>query len=133
MIALLALLLASPEPEIRAVLDKQVADWNRGNVEAFMQGYEDSPATAFVSSAGVTRGYAEVLANYKKRYPTQAAMGVLKFTDLEVKLLSRDSAHVTGRFHLERSDAAGGNRFGWFTLLFRRTAKGWKIILDHTS
>ena len=30
---------ASPAPAIRAVLDKQVVDWNRGDMDAFAAGY----------------------------------------------------------------------------------------------
>ena len=48
-------------------------------------------------------------------------------------LSSTDYAAVIGRFHLDRSQEAGGESSGIFTLLFHRTAQGWKVILDHTS
>ena len=41
---------------VRAVLDEQVAAWNRGDVEAFMEGYARSSETTFVSGANVVRG-----------------------------------------------------------------------------
>ena len=132
--ALLALPLlgASPEQEIRRVLDDQVAAWNRGDVSAFMEGYEKSDATTFVS-ATVTKGHAQVLASYLKRYPTRDRMGTLRFSDPEIRRLGTEYASVIGRFHLDRSAEAGGEAAGIFTLLFRKTAQGWKIILDHTS
>jgi len=40
---------------------------------------------------------------------------------------------VIGRYHLDRSQQAGGEGNGVFTLVFHRTPRGWKIILDHTS
>ena len=128
----LPLLAAAPEQQIRQVLDDQVAAWNRGDIPAFMDGYDKSESTTFIS-ATVTKGHAQVLANYLKRYPTPEKMGVLKFTDLEIKLLGADYASVIGRFHLDRSTEAGGEASGIFTLVFHRTAQGWKVILDHTS
>jgi ketosteroid isomerase-like protein len=123
-------LAASPEEQIRKVLDDQTAAWNRGDVVAFMAGYDDS--ATFVGSV-VTKGHAEVLANYRKRYPTREKMGTLRFSDLEVHPLEANYAYVLGRFHLERGPDGGGPASGIFTLLFKRTAQGWKIILDHTS
>jgi ketosteroid isomerase-like protein len=32
-----------------------------------------------------------------------------------------------------RSAEGGGDASGKFTLVLRKTAQGWKIILDHTS
>ena len=36
------------EQEIRVVLDKQVVDWNKGDVAAFMEGYQSDDQTTFV-------------------------------------------------------------------------------------
>jgi uncharacterized protein (TIGR02246 family) len=123
---------ASSELDIRSVIEAQQAAWNRGDVDAFMAGYEASDATTFVG-ATVTHGYQQVLENYHRRYPTKAKMGQLAFSDLEVKLLGADYASVIGKWHLTRTPDAGGDVGGIFTLLFRKTAGGWKIILDHTS
>jgi ketosteroid isomerase-like protein len=123
---------ASPEQAIRSVLSDQVQDWNRGNIDAFMKGYEDSPNTLFLGKA-IQRGYEQVRRRYHNQYPTAEKMGQLKFSDLSVALLGDDYASVTGTFQLTRSATAGGNASGIFSLLFRRTLSGWKIILDHTS
>lgn len=122
----------TPEAAIRAVLSAQVAAWNRGDVRAFMDGYERSEQTTFVG-ATVTKGHAQVLANYLKRYPTPAAMGALTFSGLEIRPLGDSYASVLGHFRLDRPASAGGPKSGIFTLLFRKTPLGWKVILDHTS
>ena len=129
---LAVLLAASPESDIRRVLDDQVAAWNRGDVRTFMDGYENSSATTFVGST-VTKGHAEVLAHYIERYPTREKMGTLRFSDIEIHPLCPDYASVIGHFHLDRTQEAGGEASGIFTLLFKRTPGGWKVILDHTS
>ncbi len=131
-LAALPLLAASPEAAIRKVLDDQVTAWNRGDIPGFMDGYDKSESTTFVSTT-VTRGHAQVLAGYLKRYPTPEKMGTLRFSDLEIHALGPDYASVLGRFHLERSKEAGGEAAGIFTLLFHKTASGWQVILDHTS
>jgi len=128
----LPLLAASPEQDIRRVLDDQVAAWNRGDIPAFMEGYDKSESTTFVGST-ITKGHAEVLADYRKRYPTPEKMGTLRFSDLEVRPLGPGYASVIGRFHLDRPAQAGGEASGIFTLLFHKTGQGWKVILDHTS
>ena len=120
------------EGDIRSVLEAQQAAWNRGDVEGFMQGYEASEATTFVG-ATITHGYQQVLDNYRRRYPTKEKMGQLAFSELGVRLLGGDYASVIGKWHLARSTDEGGDKGGIFTLLFRKTARGWKIILDHTS
>src|SRR5260221_3249186 len=122
----------STEDAIRAVLTAQQDAWNRGDVDGFMSGYDASEATTFVG-ATITKGYRQVLENYRHRYPTKEKMGRLTFSAIEVTPLGAEFASVIGRFHLDRTAEAGGPASGIFTLLFRKTAGGWKIILDHTS
>ena len=126
------LMAAPPESDIRKVLDDQVAAWNRGDIPAFMTGYDNSPDTTFVG-ANVSKGYAAVLERYQKKYSSKAQMGTLKFSDLDVRMLGPDHACVIGRFHLDRTKEAGGEASGIFTLIFSKTSSGWKIIVDHTS
>ena len=118
------------EAAIRAVLEAQAAAWNRGDVEGYMDGYDRSPQTEFVGGDSITRGWQEVLDRYKKRYDTRDKMGALSFSDLEITVLSEDGALVLGRWHLKR---ANDEPHGTFTLLFRKTKAGWKIVHDHTS
>ena len=115
---------------IRAVLDAQRDAWNRGDIEGFMDGYERSVQTVFVSGDNVTHGWQTVLDRYKKNYNTREKMGTLTFSDLEITLPGKESAVVLGRWHLKR---ASDEPHGRFTLIFRKTKQGWKIIHDHTS
>ena len=118
------------QSEIRAVLDAQVAAWNRGDLQAFMESYWKSPQTAYVGSSGVMRGWEVVLERYRRVYPDRRAMGTVKFSDVEITLLSPDSAFVLGRWQLEREHDRPG---GVFTLIVRKFPEGWRIVLDHTS
>jgi len=124
---------ATPQEEaIRNVLNAQVAAWNRGDVVTFMHGYKDSPATTFVGKT-IAHGFSNILERYRKIYVDKEKMGQLTFSDLEVHPLDAHFAAVTGRFHLARSASAGGDAQGIFSLIFKKTSAGWKIVLDHTS
>jgi beta-aspartyl-peptidase (threonine type) len=116
--------------EVRAVIDAQVEAWNRGDIEGFMRGYAQSPDTIFVSGDTVTRGWQTVLDRYKKGYDSREKMGTLTFSELEIMPVGKDAAVVLGRWQLKR---AGDTPHGLFTLIFRRTRAGWRIVHDHTS
>ncbi len=123
---------SSPKKAIRAVLDKQVAEWNRADIPAFMSTYVKSDELRFSSGGTVQRGYEETLQRYLRRYPTPDAMGHLEFVDLEILILSQDWAQVHGRYQLKRTGDYG-DATGLFTLLLKNTETGWKILHDHTS
>ena len=119
-----------PQADIRAMLDVQVAAWNRGDLEAFMQTYWKSPKTAYVGASGVFRGWQSVLDRYRRTYPDRSAMGKTTFSQLEITMLSPEAAVILGHWHLAR---ASGKLGGVFSLVVRKFPEGWKIILDHTS
>lgn len=121
---------AKAESDILAVMDDQTAAWNRGDIDAFMNGYWNSDKLVFVSGDGVTRGWRATLNRYKKNYDTKAKMGALRFSDLEITVLSKDAAVLLGSWSLTRES---DNPQGKFTLIFRKFKEGWRIVQDHTS
>jgi hypothetical protein len=118
------------ETAIRVLLEKQVKNWNGGNLEAFMQGYWTSDSLMFIGKNGPTYGYNSTLENYRKNYPDTAAMGRLHFDLLELKRLCTEYYFVAGKWSLQRSK---GDLQGHFTLLFRKIKNRWVIISDHSS
>ncbi|HXL21752.1 MAG TPA: nuclear transport factor 2 family protein [Candidatus Dormibacteraeota bacterium] len=116
--------------KITAVLTAQQTAWNRGDVDAFIVGYWESPELTFSGSGGIARGFDGVRQRYKKNYPDRAAMGQLAFSDLEFRFLGSDAALVLGHWHLQREK---GDIGGVFSLVWQRFPDGWKIIHDHTS
>ena len=118
------------ETEVRNLLAKQNAAWNRGDVDAFMVGYWENDSLMFIGKLGVTYGYKNTLANYKKNYPDTTTMGKLTFTLIQVKWLSPEYFHVTGKYYLTRTI---GDASGHFTLVFRKINGKWVVISDHSS
>ncbi len=115
---------------IEAVLNAQQAAWNRGDVDAFVEGYWHSPELTFAGTSGIVRGWDAVLARYKKTYADRDAMGQLQFSGLEFRFLGPEGALVLGHWHLTR---AQGDVGGVFSLVWQRFPEGWRIIHDHTS
>jgi uncharacterized protein (TIGR02246 family) len=122
----------NPEAEIRAVLQAQVAAWNEGKLEAFMDGYWRSPELSFFSGGRKLAGWEATLERYRKSYQSEGKeMGKLDFSELEIQVLADNAALVRGRWRLRMND--GKELGGLYTLIFRRFDNGWKIIHDHTS
>ena len=120
------------ELDIIKVLVAQEDAWNKGDLQAFIQGYKNSPDTLFVTHQ-VFRGVDGMLDEYRHNYPSRAAMGTLGFSELEVHPLDEKFAVVIGKYHLDRGKKDGGNADGIFSLVFEKTDQGWKIIVDHTT
>jgi ketosteroid isomerase-like protein len=121
---------AKSESSIRSVLEAQREAWNRGDIEGYMDGYARSAKTEFVGGDSISRGWQTVLDRYKKKYDTREKMGTLTFSEVQVTILSKDAALVLGRWRLKRvADEPNGT----FTLLFRKTKAGWRIVHDHSS
>jgi beta-aspartyl-peptidase (threonine type) len=116
---------------IQKVLDDQVAAWNKGDLESFMAGYWKSDELTFFSGKEVTKGWRATLERYKKRYQADGKeMGKLTFSELQIDPLGPKGAAVRGRWKVVTSKET---LEGLFTLIFEKTADGWKIVHDHTS
>lgn len=121
---------AAEEDAIRQVLSQQVAAWNEGNLEGFMEGYARTDTLRFASGGTVRYGWQATLDGYRRGYPDRAAMGTLSFDLRDIQVLSPEWALVFGAWALERSEDRPA---GLFTLTLRKTAAGWRVVQDHTS
>jgi uncharacterized protein (TIGR02246 family) len=111
------------------VLAESARAWNRGDLDSFMRGYENSPDTVYVSSKSVIHGYAAIRAHYAAHYG-KTGMGTLGFSDQSVRALGNDYAVVVARWHLAL--AGGAHPTGLFSLVLHRSPSGWHIVTDHS-
>jgi beta-aspartyl-peptidase (threonine type) len=117
---------------IRQLLDRQLADWNRHDLDAFLEGYWKSPKVVFQSGGDRSDGWDAMRERYRKRYLAEGKeMGRLVFSGVEVEPLGPDNAFARGRWELTLSD--GTKPGGLFTLVLRKLPEGWRIVHDHTS
>ena len=117
------------EAEIRAVLDKQVAAWNEGDLEKFMDSYWKSDSLQFIGSQ-ITSGWQSTLDGYKQRYPNIAMIGKTRFEIMQIRTISSDVSLVTGKFFLTRES---GDIKGIFSVLMKKIGGQWVVIYDHSS
>src|SRR6478752_2993634 len=117
------------ESAIRNILAAQTENWNKGNLEKFMEGYWHSDSLMFIGKSGVTYGYQNALKNYQVGYSDTVQMGKLHFELVSLKPVEKDHYFVVGKWFLERTI---GNLNGAYTLLFKKINGKWFIIVDHS-
>lgn len=121
---------ARDKTDILKVLENQRQGWNKGDMDAYMQGYWKSDSLLFVGKNGPTYGWQKTLDNYKKGYPDKSAMGFLTFGIKKIEFLAKDRAFVLGSWNLKREK---DEPKGYFTLLLRKINGQWKVVADHSS
>lgn len=116
--------------EILALLRASSDAWNDADLKGHLALYVDT--VTFMTANGPRPGVAPVEEAFSRTYwrdgrPIQR----LGFEQVVVRPLSEDAALQTGRFLL----TGGGepDRSGWFTLVWIRTADGWRAVHDHSS
>ncbi|MFB0566937.1 MAG: DUF4440 domain-containing protein [Candidatus Aminicenantaceae bacterium] len=117
------------QDEIQSILIMQKVAWNQGNIGGFMEYYWKSEDFTFQSGNKRLYGWHELLSRYEKSYSGEK-MGTLDFTEIDIKVLSKDIAYVLGRWKVIQKESS---KEGLFTIIFRRMPDGWRIIHDHTS
>jgi len=117
------------EKEITRIIAHQRTSWNKGDLESFMSHYWKSDTFTFQSGGNRLEGWESLRLRYQKNYAGEN-MGKLNFTNLDIKVLSKDIVLVLGRWEVQTKELLKG---GLFTLVFQRKPEGWRIIHDHTS
>jgi len=126
--------------DIAALLERQAADWSRGDLESFCSVYAED--AAFLTPAGLTRGRQALLERYRQRYPDVAAMGVLQLEVVELREIWGPEVTMLGdaepgrihgvtavaRWRLERPGQP--EAAGLTLLVFRRDGSRWQIVQD---
>jgi uncharacterized protein (TIGR02246 family) len=121
----------SDRTAVQAVLDAQMAAWNRGDLAGYMAGYAKTEDLTFTSGGKVRKGWQTTFDHFHKRYATDPkAMGKLAFDVLAIDPLGADGAVVLGTWVLTESPSDGK---GVFSVVLARRPEGWRIVHDHTS
>lgn len=129
--ALLASCVAVPidKDESAAVLTAQAAQWNRGDLEAFVATYWDGPELTFYGKSGLARGRSDLLATYRRSYPTAKERGHLSFEIVDFTQLGDGHALLLGKYRIEGEVPSRGV----FSLVLARQDGRIVILHDHTT
>ncbi len=116
--------------QLLAALRSSADAWNRGDLKGHVAIYD--PSVTVMTNNGPRPTIEAIVKSFGGAYfvndkPRQQ----LRMESIAVRPLSADTALVTGRFIL--SGGEDPERSGWFTLIWVRTADGWRAVHDHTS
>ena len=115
---------------IKKILTSQQDYWNNGDIDGFMQEYWNSEKLIFTSlSHKPAYGWKNTLERYKNSYPTKSSMGELNFEILDLKLISKTTATLKGKWELIREK---DHPNGLFWLDIERFDESWLITKDST-
>ena len=121
---------AADDAEIRQRLAESAAAFNRGDLTEHLAIY--GPDVTFMTKDGPRPGIAPIEQAFRESYFEDGkAIQTLRFDALAVRSLAPDVALATARWTL--SGGGKSEATGWFTLVFKRTADGWRAVHDHSS
>ena len=126
---------AAIRAELESMLSRAAANWNRGDLDSFVDDYLPSDSTTFIGSGGLVRGPKAIRAGYARMFAAGAQRDSLSFVILDVDPLAPDVVNLIGQYTLTRR--VGGRDSvtarGPTSLVVRRVEGRWRIAHDHSS
>ena len=121
---------AADEAQIQALSQASADAWNQGDLKGHLAIY--SGDMTFMTRNGPRPGVEPLEKGFAEKYfkdgrPKQT----LSFSDRVLRRLGPDAILETGRYVL--SGGGEPEQSGWFTLVWVRTAQGWRVLHDHSS
>jgi uncharacterized protein (TIGR02246 family) len=118
------------DAEIRAVIARMEAAWNRGDFRGYMEGFWN-PGVVFVSGGRFQDGWQGTLDHYIRDYGgAPERRGVLHFEIVSIELLAPDAAMLISNYRLDRPE---NPQVGVNTRLMRKIDGRWVIAMNHVS
>lgn len=121
--------------EIVTMLGRAAANWNRGELDAFVSDYLPDSETTFIGSRGVLRGPDAIRAAYAPRFAPGGVRDSLSFEVVDVDPIAPDALNVIATYilarHVNGRDSVTAR--GPTSLVMRRVDGRWRIVHDHSS
>jgi uncharacterized protein (TIGR02246 family) len=118
------------DAEIRAVIARMEAAWNRGDFAGYMEGFSN-PGVVFVSGGRFQDGWQGTLDHYVRDYGgAPERRGVLHFDIVSIEMLAPDAAMLISNYRLDRPERP---QVGINTRLMRKIDGRWVIAMNHVS
>jgi beta-aspartyl-peptidase (threonine type) len=119
---------------MEAMLARAAVNWNRGDLDAFVDDYLPSDTTTYVGRR-LLRGRSAIRASYAPLFAPDAVRDSLSFEVLDLDPLAPDVVNLIGRYTLKRRVAGRDSvtASGPTSLVMRRVQGRWRIAHDHSS
>lgn len=119
----------SAEQQIKAVLDYTALGWNTGDLSKYLYAYV--PGAKEMTGQGPKGGVEHIEQTMKNGFwKTGRPIQQLRYQHLEITMIGKDGALVTGQYILSGADRP--DRTGWFTTVWIKSKQGWRMIHDHS-
>ena len=116
-------------PQIIAELTSTAAGWNAGELSKYLAAYV--PEATEMTGEGPKGGVEHIEQTMRGGFwKTGRPLQQLRYENLDVRMLGKKNALVTGQYIL--SGAGKPDRKGWFTTVWVKTGKGWRMMHDHS-
>ena len=119
------------EEQVTAILDRQAAAWNAGDLDGFMSAYSPSTTTTYIGSTGLIEGYEGIRERYAPLFEVGAARDSLRFEELRTREVDARVGVATARYLLERGGVI--TSAGPFTLVLLNVEGAWRIVHDQSA
>lgn len=121
--------------DVTEMLARGAANWNRGDLDAFVDDYLPGSATTYIGGQGTVRGPAAIRAAYAPRFAPGAVRDSLSFVIVDVDPLGRDVLNAIATYTLSRRVGTRDSvtARGPTSLVMRRVDGRWRIVHDHSS
>ena len=123
---------SDPKKVISSYMEEQELSWNERDLNGFMKHYWKSDSLSFIGKSGLNKGWQTTLDNYMKSYNNKDEMGVLKFINITIEQIDKNTIHVIGHWKLTRKEEIGDLE-GYYSLIWQQKNNKWVIIADHSS
>lgn len=125
---------ATARASIEQVLADGCAAYSRGDAQGYLQMYLPGPDTRLIARGQVFTGYPAIRDRQLASGLAPGTAPRLSVKTLQFAMLGPDNAVLTGEVSLIRDPTAPPRVPAIVTtLIFRRTAEGWRLLYDHTS
>ena len=118
-----------PAAQIKAELESTSAGWNAGDLSKYLAAYV--PDATEMTTDGPKGGVEEIEKTMKAGFwKTGRPLQTLHYENIVVRMLGKNNALVTGQYVL--TGAGRADRKGWFTTVWVKAGKNWRMMHDHS-
>lgn len=118
------------EAEVKQSIARLQADWNSGDMEAYLATYWNDPGLSMMTGGTALRGWQAIADLFRATWTTEPAMGDFSALNVAVGVLDDRTAIASGGFqHVFQHETVEGV----FTHVWRRFGERWLIVHEHTS
>lgn len=123
--------LAAAESEVLALTAKLQADWNGGDMDAYLAAYWNDPGLSLMFGGTAVRGWQALSDLFTGSWTTEEAMGDFEVGEVAVRFAGPDIAIVSGGFEHQFPTE---KIIGTFSHVWRHFDDGrWLIVHEHTA